>query len=116
MISTSDLAAMRSLQEQTMSEEALVKRRTLASDGAGGTTETWATAATVDCRIAPMTGRDLAMLGGRVVEGATMRVTLPALTDVRTTDRLYVGSRQFEVLAVAGHSWETARVVVCGER
>ena len=99
-----------------MTEIALVRRRTLASDGMGGNSETWATAATIACRISPVTGRDQALLGGRTLENAVMRVTVPALTDVRLADRVHVGSRQFEVLAVAGHSWETARVVVCEER
>lgn len=116
MISTSDLAAMRSVQEQTMTNTALVKRRSLASDSMGGVTETWSTVATVACRVSSITGKDQAMLGGRIVEGATLRVTVPALTTVQMYDRLYVGSRQFEVLALSEHTVETARVIVCEER
>lgn len=116
MITTAELADMRAVQALTLTEAATVKRHTLASDGQGGVSETWATVATVGCRVSPITSNDERLLGGRLVEGVMQRVTLPALTDVRLADRIGVGGREFEVLAVALHSQETARVVVCVER
>jgi head-tail adaptor len=121
MLNQSQISAMRAAQNSTMPDTAVIVRRTLASDGAGGQVETWAEIASVSCRVALAgqagTSSSLeAVKAGRLSTRTLYRVTLPALTDVTTADRLRVGVRVFEVTGVLpGGAWETARVCQCVE-
>jgi head-tail adaptor len=116
MLTAADIASLRAAQEAALPETVTISRLTLADNGAGGFSESWATAATVSGRIGPYNRQAsesivAERLGGR----AGYTVTLPALTDVREADRLVVGTRTFEVVQVIRRSHETARVVVCAE-
>lgn len=116
MLTTAELTAMQTTQTQTLVDACTISRRTMASDSAGGQTATYATAATTVCRVAPLNGRE-AVLAGQQRIVATWKVTLPASTDVRDADRIVVGSRSFEVIAIQGaETRETARVCLCQER
>ena len=62
-------------------------------------------------------GLSEAVLAGQQRIVASWKVTLPASTDVRGDDRLTVGARSFEVIAIRGaETRETARVCLCQER
>jgi head-tail adaptor len=63
MITTAELTAMRATQALTMDATVAIQRRTLASDGAGGHTQTWATVATTIGRLAPGAGQDSVLAG-----------------------------------------------------
>ena len=118
MLSAAQLARMRTMQAATMDKSAAVVRDTITQDAAGRPVETPATVATVPCRIAPARAADReGVEASRVVGQVLWRVTVPALTDVHNADRLVVGSRNFEVLAVWGEeSRETARICLAVER
>lgn len=116
MITSADLASMQTTQALTLTETATISRKTSVSDSMGGYTDTWATASTATARVAPANSRDMAILGGRIVEGTVLKITLPAGTNVTQSDRIVIGARSFEVLAVSAHTVETARVCLCVER
>lgn len=99
-----------------MLDSASIRRPVVANDGIGGTSRTWSVVGTVKCRMAVNAAGDSAVLAGQIVERAPWRVTFPALTDIRNTDRLVINGKTLEVVGVAGPStYETARVVVCTE-
>lgn len=115
MLSTAQIAGMRATANAAMPDTAAISRVTRTSDGAGGYTEAWTTIATVACRIASTGGAE-ADVAAKLTATTTATVTLPALTDVAPADRLVVGSRTFEVLAVlSARSWEIARRILAVE-
>jgi len=117
MLSSAELTAMRAQQALALPDTVVIQRRTLASDGAGGSVETWATLATVagGVGVENRISRE-APAGGRLAVVTPYRVTLPAGIDVTARDRLVISARTFEVALVqAGGAWETARVCLCAE-
>lgn len=118
MIDARTLAEMKTRQQAAMPDSCVVKRLTRASDGAGGSTESWATAATVACRYAPARGAEQ-QAAGKLAAVGVWTVTVPQGTDVRATDRLVIGTRTFEVVTTAAGSvdgaWETALRVLATE-
>ena len=116
MLSTADLTALRAAQEAAMPETVTIKRLTLSDNGAGGFSESWGTASTVSGRIGPYNRQaSEGVVAERLAGRAGYTLTLPALTDVRASDRLVVGTRTFEVIQPIARSNETARVVICAE-
>lgn len=120
MLTATDLAFMRGQQADALPDTCTISRKTLASDGAGGHTETWATVASgVACRVAmdqsAMGLTPESVLADRVVHEGRFVVTLPIGTDVTPKDRIVVGSRTFEVTGTASGSWQTAMRVRCAE-
>lgn len=88
------------------------------SDGAGGYIGgTVSAAGTVACRIAPsgLPGSGMATepsVAGQQGQVTLWTISLPALTDVRSTDRIQSGSVTYEITGVAGpRSNELARRV-----
>lgn len=116
MIGAAEMASMQALQAQTMVTACYIGRRSYAADGLGGQTETITSAAAV-CRVAASANApDYQIAGARIGEAQLWRLTFPAETDVRKTDRITVGARVFEVLGIlAPSTYETARVTVCSE-
>jgi len=112
VISAGDLAAMRATLTESLPDTCQRSRNAPTSDGAGGTTDVWTTAAAVACRISPLSRSDrLAELqvADRIAAVNSWIITLPAGTDVTEKDRLLSGSRTFEVASVLGpRSWELA--------
>lgn len=119
MITTAELAAMRAIQQETMTQTATIQRTTLTTTGLGGKAESTTTVADdVPCRVAPSRRMaDLQRVAGRLRDGTPWRITFPAGQDVREKDRITIDDgRQFAVLSVEG-AWtvETARVCMCVE-
>lgn len=101
LISTADVVSMRALANQALWDTATIQRATATTDGGGGTTSTWATVATVACRIAPVGGGESAgTQGERISDESTAVVTLPAGTDVTEADRIVLGAVTYEVTLV----------------
>lgn len=117
MLSASDLTAMQAQQAQAQPETCVVSRRTLASDGAGGQTETWAAVATTTARLthAGQFSRGEQLLAERLGVRYAVIVTLSVDMDVRVTDRLILGDRTLEVMGAPMGSWATARRVMAEE-
>lgn len=115
LLSNGQIASMRTTLERTLPDTAVVSRPTNVSDGAGGWTQTWATVATVACRVAVPSGGEV-VIAGKLDAVGTWTITLPALTDVAAADRIAVGARTFEVsLVLRPRSWELSRRVLCTE-
>lgn len=118
MLTAAELTAMQAVQATTLTEPCSIVRRTLASDGAGGQTET-ASASPSVCRVAPSMTH---LPADRLIAGSTQdqvlwRITLPAGTTVQSADRINVGERSFEVKGLYGPATlGTALVCVCVER
>ena len=118
MLTAGELAAMQAAQVGTLVEQCSIVRRTLASDGAGGQTETTSSTPSV-CRLAPSmehlpTDR---LIAGSPQDQVLWRITLPAAAAVEPADRIDVGGRSFEVKGMYGPgTLSTALVCVCVER
>lgn len=116
MLTADELAEMRSVQVETMAGTCVITRRTLASDGMGGFTETWAAAGTVTGRVWPATESGAErLIADRITEADAWIITVPQGTDVVAKDRITESGRTFEVVSAIAHTWETARRVVCVE-
>jgi len=92
---------MRATLVESLPETAQVQRATRVPDGAGGFTETWATVATVPCRLAPSGNEPTErVVAERVTDRKLWTLTLPAQTALTAKDRVVVGARTFEVVGV----------------
>lgn len=111
MLTAAELSAMREVEESVMSSTGIIKRRTLASDGMGGYTETWAAVGTVDCDVWQINqrGNREPVTGGQVVSKSDWFITVPYNTDLTAKDRVEVDGRTFEITFVPNDSsWLTA--------
>lgn len=108
------LDMMRAHAEQMMRDTCTLERKTRVSDGAGGSTETWADqAADVPCFIEPAGGGEIGMAGDRISDKTTHVVYLPAGTDVTEADRVIVAGDTFDVTAV--RRWGSVEVYRAAE-
>ncbi len=116
MLSVDEITAIRGTFNESLPDTAEVQCKVLLSDGAGGFSESWITAAIVACRISP-SGRlpEERMIAERSTAMGIWTLTLPALTDVYPADRIAVGARIFEVIGALARSTEIGRRVVCVE-
>ena len=116
MLTAAELADMRTVQAQAMAGTAVISRKTLASDGMGGFTETWAASGTVTCRVWPATESGAeSLIADRITESDAWVITVPYATDITAKDRVVADGRTFEVVSAIAHTWETARRVVATE-
>ena len=98
---------------EMLPSSAQIKRPTNTSDGLGGRSQAFSTAATVACRITSnsMNAED-GQASDKIIDTEPYRIAFPAGTDVRITDRLLINSITYSVEAVRGnHSVEIERVV-----
>ena len=117
-LTADELAAMRTTSVGALPDTCTISRATPTADALGGQTVVWANVAVgIACRFAPdgITDgeRDVA---GAVRSTAGWRFTLAHNIDARLTDRIVVGARTFEVVAIdAARSWQLALVARCVE-
>ena len=109
LLSSAQITSMRTTADLALPDTVVISRRTTASDGAGGWSETWATSATVAGRLMPkyqISGTE-GQAAGQIQAAAQWACTLPAGTDLRAGDRVTVAGRTYEVQAVlsAGVAW-----------
>lgn len=114
LLHSAKFLTMRAVQEAALSEMVYVQRLVSESDGMGGWTETWQTAAVVRGRIAPYLGEP-----GEEVRGGALRaygenvVSLPQNTELLQNDRVQISGVQYDVRAKLERSQKTAlRVIV----
>jgi head-tail adaptor len=81
-----------------------ISRKTVASDGAGGMTETWAAVASPACNLNRFLSGEEAARGGELQAITTWRCAFPVGTDVRPQDRVTIVDRG--VTSVAGRVYE----------
>ncbi len=110
------LDGLRTLSEQFLPDSCSISRSTRAVTE-DGTSDTWATIATVSCRVSPLASGTNEALGGaeQISAIAQWTVWLPAGTDISVKDRIVYGSRTFEVARVGARSYEVIREVLCRE-
>ena len=118
MLSTAEITAMRTVQNQALPDTGIVYRLTRTTDGMGGFTESWAAVGTANCRIAPSGGQE-ATVAGKLSSIGTWSLTFANGQDVRAADRVTVGAQTFAVETTAAGSvdgsWQTALRVVASE-
>lgn len=116
MLSAAELTALRATLTSSLPGTVSVSRVTLASDGMGGATETWAAVSTGAGRVSPAISGEDRIVGGENVNEAPWTVTLPAGTNVTVRDRITAGSATYEVVATSGNrSYETCVRCACVE-
>jgi hypothetical protein len=115
MLTAGEIAGMQAVCGQTLDESCAIGRRGEVSDGGGRKTITYPTVATVDCARAPYDSQGSeAPLGDRATAQARWIVTLPAGTDVRSSDRLTIGGTVYEVLSIrSDRTYELTTRVEC---
>jgi len=89
-----------------LSDVGVLQTRAGTSDSGGGVTVAWTNGGTTACRIDPLTGRS-GIVGGRIDERSTHRVTAPAGFSVSEADRFAITGRgTFEVTAAGERTAE----------
>jgi len=109
-IRTGELERLRERQEANLPDLGQVSRKTRATDGAGGTTETWANVGLeCACRIGKPDRRTLE-LAGRLGIVCDVTITFPAEQDAAVGDRVTIHGTVYTITHTSGSgSWETAR-------
>jgi head-tail adaptor len=110
------LAGLRELTAQFRPDTAVIQRATDTSTG-DGTSQVWATVATVSCRVSRIgIGANEGLGGGNSIQSSGgRRIKIPALTDVTARDRIVVSGTTYEVVDVPAISYETERTVIARE-
>jgi hypothetical protein len=87
-------------------------RGTVVDDLGGGGTTTYVSGGTIPCRIDPLSGAgDERVVGDRLDDRSTHRVTTIAGADIRATDRFEVaGGKRYEVTSVHDRTSELTKV------
>lgn len=99
LIDPQELTDMRAELAQTWPDTALVKRRSPStSDGRGGVTGSFATVATVACRLIPKHNEKEGTEAAKVTAVTEWTVLLPFNTGVKPGDRLEIASLTYDVL------------------
>lgn len=115
MLTSDQLAAMRTQQAAALPDAAEIWRYTSADDGAGGQLQTWAKLADTTGRVGAPSSPAERAIAERLTGVVTYTVTLPYNTTITSRDRVKISGRTFEVVGPVNGSWETARRVVCVE-
>lgn len=105
---------MRATLEQSLPDSCVIERRTLASDGQGGGSETWTALGTVSCRLSPekRSGEEEYVRADSMAEERNRILTVPHGTAIEGRDRVTTGGATYEVSSVdAPMSWEIDRRV-----
>lgn len=104
---------LRGLAFLALSETGWGLRGTFVSDGGGGGTATYVPGGTVSCRLDPIGQRagDEQVIGDRLDERSTHKVTVPPTADILNVDRFEIAGRGvFEVTAVRHRTDEPVKV------
>ena len=116
MLSTADIAAMRSTMNAAMPDTVTIERASLASDGQGGKVQTWAPLATVSGRVSPFKSRsdEESEVAGALRGHSLWQVTMPHGTDVTPVDRIVFGTATLQVQRVEqSRSWSLGVRAYC---
>ena len=115
MLSAAELSAMRETAYLALPDTAVIRRASLASDGMGGYTETWATVDTVSCRLDPPGNARLDQWQSKIMNRAAFVLNLEDGTDIKSGDQVTIGSKVYEALGLIVGSWEITRRMVVVE-
>lgn len=112
MLSSAEIAAMRSVQAQALPDLCTIQRKGGSADGKGGTTVSYSVqASNVACRL----GRAGSRSGIETIDADKLQQQTPWIVtfahdeDVQNTDRIFIDSRMFEVVSIEPHeAWTMA--------
>lgn len=101
------------LEDAFFTDDYIIQRPTLVSDGRGGTTETPTSAESGKCALWSGGSQGREYVSGQRITGQTDYLAeLPWSTVVRDTDDLVINGRTFQVVAVKrGGQWDTSVIV-----
>lgn len=118
MLTDAELDEMRSTLEASLPDECSIVTVTQVADGAGGYTATTASTS-VDCRLSPAQqsgGGQEDTVGSRVTPTNRWVITVPYDTVVGQADRVEIGTRRFEIVAVdTDRTWPVGQRIQCVE-
>ena len=101
-----DPSQLRGLAWLSLSDQGILQTRAGTTDSGGGVTVAWTNAGTTECRIDPLSGRS-GIIGGRIDERSTHRVTVPPDVSVADANRFVITGRgTFEVTAAGQRTGE----------
>jgi hypothetical protein len=113
MLSTSQLATMRSNVTQLLPDSCTIQAKTVTTDNAGGWTETWDALpdGIVPCRLDPLnTRRALETFGDREAQVALYQLTVPYDAPIALGRRVVINTHTYEIRQLVGeHSWRVSR-------
>ena len=118
MISASDLASMQATAEASCDQTAVVQRNTPAStDIWGNAVDNWATVdSALACRVAPPGTPQMAKIAEQLGAVQAWKVSFSVSADVRSGDRLVIGSDTLMVHTLATpQSFNTLQEAFCTE-
>lgn len=110
LLTAADLAYMDATQREAMPGTVVIERNTLADNGMGGSYEGWNAIGTVIGRIYPkaIPGGSEMMAGAQETSLVRWAGSFPLGTDVLANDRLFYGSRTWEVISTNNDEmWQT---------
>lgn len=101
LLSTNELASIRSARNGFMPDTGIIYRYTLTGDGMGGSSEDWAAVGTVSCYVwtRPATDNEIAT-GGQMTSRTRWYIEIPYNTTIDAKDWIEVNSRTFQVTVV----------------
>lgn len=110
-LTAADLARMRAAAGLFLPETATVLTHGQASDGGGGRSSTYTPSVTVPARLAHAGGGETGTQGDRISDETTHIITLPAGTQVTESDRIRIGTTDYDITAIRQASYEVTRRV-----
>lgn len=117
IVGADELADLQAAAAETLDQTAIIQRATRTADDMGGQTESWSNAGTASVRVgAALFLPSEGALADRIAGRETWYLSFAGTADVRSVDRVAVGSRTFEIVGVYGpRSYEILRRVVAVE-
>lgn len=117
MLTAAEIAQMRVTQAAALPDTGTVQRKSAPADGRGGQAVSYTDFATgVNCRLGQGQGAKPGTRGDRIDTRIPWVVTFAYNQDIRSTDRIVIGGRTFEVISLEDHTeWMTALRVNCIE-
>lgn len=120
MLTSSEVAALRSVANQALPDTCQIQRFERTPDGMGGYEETWNTVSTQPCRISENRTQNREIeVGGQIQSSGSHIVRVPHGVDVSETDRLIVSSsgrtRTLTINRVYESSYGTLTNIGCSD-
>jgi hypothetical protein len=107
-----ELAGMREAIGSLLPDTCYILAGTVTPDGFGGSTQSWGTASTVDCRLDMQDGSEQ-LAGGAIQPFIRYMLSLPYDAVITESNRVSVNGLTFTVTSVnAGQSWSAVKRAV----
>jgi len=103
-ITTVAVQKLRNISELLRSSTAVVIAPTESSDGAGGLTQVWATAAIYSARVSPVAtvgGERKGLIADALQDRTAFQISLPFDTHLDLNYRIVLNSKQYDILAIS---------------